>query len=1563
MKNLLLALCFFIATFGFQAAQAQFTVDGPATICTGSPVTLTATNCGGTLKWSTGETTASITVSPAVTTTYYVTCTVGNASTTGSLSPIVVPGLQLNSNVGNCFIDQSILSVSGVPSGSNLRWEKDGILIPGAGGNSYTATQSGTYSVKSDIASSAWTWQNLLPDGEDFNDIFFATDFIGVAVGNYGKIVRTTDGGQTWTKIAANASYDFTSLHFVSGTTGWLVTNGGQLLKTTDAGLTWNQYYLGGSYYRFNEVFFTDLDHGWITDGNSGSIIRTTDGGVAWQSFSTGIVGLTGVHFTDNNNGWAVGFTIKKTTDGGVTWNTVNYGNSGSLKDVFFVDPSRGWIVGSNSIIYKTTDGGSNWTSLSSSFPPFTNFTTVFFTDQNNGMLLAWNGIYKSSNGGNSWNLTEAPAIGAQAVFMRSPNRAWVAGLFGRLLTGYAGSSAYAWKITRGEGVGADQTYSGSFPALDFVNADYGWAANGRSFLMRTTNGGRIWTNTSLKDIYDVDFVDVNTGFAAAKGTLTPATSLYKSTDGGNSWNPVYTFPGSDGASIQFLNSNVGWAVANYNNPNVYRTTNGGNTWSTTSPGFSVTKLFFLDASNGWVGGADGKVAKTTDGGVTWTNVNAGTESANFYIDRIYFKDSNIGWITGSKTRRTTNGGLTWSDNVVGGYSVSVPFSSISFYDADHGFALSLWRNPNGGVYYFKTSDGGLTWTQQVLPSSISFGRLVLNDAANGWVTSGQGAIMHYAAPTATCAASLALQQSPPAPMVTASTHNALCEGESITLTASGCPDALSWSDGSVGATITVTPYASTTYTASCGGSNGCKGATYTGVAVTPKIRLDTASAAPCNRPVFSASNYFPSMDVIWKKDGTILPNTNGPPGRLESQGAGTYTAESGATGAWAPQLGAYSPGTFTDVTFATPLVGFAVSGQGTILKTSDGGVNWKTMPSGTTNPFERIETANEQVAWALNTSSTLFKTTDGGNSWKQQKIGSQSTTIEVSFASTEVGWAVSHNEVFHTTDGGTTWALQLSGSFSAIQAINSTTAWVIGGQGLVMKTTDGGATWNNVEVGIPPNQYVFLQDLTFSGAFHGWIIGSNNVVLHTSDGGSSWEAQSLPLTGYSNFTQIQFADNDHGWIKIEYGNMLKTVDGGQNWTKLPALYEAGFSGASRFFMGDANLGVLAGNGFLARTVDGAATWQNTGNGLLAKLVDIQFVNNEKGFAIGADGLLLSTTNGGRNWTIRRLSYGLYSNSIQVYFADELHGWIIGNENVMLRTNDGGVSWIQQSLPNGANNFYKIYFVSPLVGWAVGSYPGKVYKTADGGVSWTLQNTPANDGVWQSLFFVDANQGWVIGGNGSIIATSNGGATWTAQNSGVNKYLTSVYFTDSTNGWIVSPNLAGLLHTIDGGITWTNVSLGQNNFGFPYQVQFLNENEGFARTSGLVYATKDGGNTWQKSYPYEYGGNMYFTDLNHGWVVGNNGILSYHPAAAPCPSAPIVVQPQSIAPLSTLNSGNWDTPSVWSCGLVPTILDNVRINVEHTITLPDDYAAKAKSVDLRGQIQYNANANLQMGQD
>lgn len=65
---------------------------------------------------------------------------------------------------------------------------------------------------------------------------------------------------------------------------------------------------------------------------------------------------------------------------------------------------------------------------------------------------------------------------------------------------------------------------------------------------------------------------------------------------------------------------------------------------------------------------------------------------------------------------------------------------------------------------------------------------------------------------------------------------------------------------------------------------------------------------------------------------------------------------------------------------------------------------------------------------------------------------------------------------------------------------------------------------------------------------------------------------------------------------------------------------------------------------------------------------------------------------------------------------------------------------------------------------------------------------------------------------------------------------------------------------------------------------------------------------------------------------------------------------------ATIATGNWDIPTNWSCGSIPTVLDPVRISDSHTIYLPANYGAKSKSIELLGNIQQDSNTNLQIGQ-
>jgi hypothetical protein len=114
--------------------------------------------------------------------------------------------------------------------------------------------------------------------------IYFTDPLTGYAVGgnpvsgsNDGFIVKTVDGGISWSVIKNGIKYALRSIYFIDFYTGFAVGDAGTFFNTTDAGVTWNQHECLTSN-RFNSVCFTNSTTGFVAGGN-GTILKTTNGG------------------------------------------------------------------------------------------------------------------------------------------------------------------------------------------------------------------------------------------------------------------------------------------------------------------------------------------------------------------------------------------------------------------------------------------------------------------------------------------------------------------------------------------------------------------------------------------------------------------------------------------------------------------------------------------------------------------------------------------------------------------------------------------------------------------------------------------------------------------------------------------------------------------------------------------------------------------------------------------------------------------------------------------------------------------------------------------------------------------------------------------------------------------------------------------------------------------------------------------------------------------------------------------------------------------------------------
>jgi photosystem II stability/assembly factor-like uncharacterized protein len=143
----------------------------------------------------------------------------------------------------------------------------------------------------------------------------------GTAVGSWGTILRTTNGGANWVTQTSGTTIGLFGICFTDVNTGTTVGPFGTILCTTNGGANWIVQ-TSGTTNNLSGVYFTDMNTG-IAVGDTGTILRTTNGGASWITQTSGTTkDLFGVSFTDANNGTAVGWdgTILRTTNGGATF-------------------------------------------------------------------------------------------------------------------------------------------------------------------------------------------------------------------------------------------------------------------------------------------------------------------------------------------------------------------------------------------------------------------------------------------------------------------------------------------------------------------------------------------------------------------------------------------------------------------------------------------------------------------------------------------------------------------------------------------------------------------------------------------------------------------------------------------------------------------------------------------------------------------------------------------------------------------------------------------------------------------------------------------------------------------------------------------------------------------------------------------------------------------------------------------------------------------------------------------------------------------------------------------
>jgi photosystem II stability/assembly factor-like uncharacterized protein len=338
---------------------------------------------------------------------------------------------------------------------------------------------------------------------------------------------------------------------------------------------------------------------------------------------------------------------------------------------------------------------------------------------------------------------------------------------------------------------------------------------------------------------------------------------------------------------------------------------------------------------------------------------------------------------------------------------------------------------------------------------------------------------------------------------------------------------------------------------------------------------------------------------------------------------------------------------------------------------------NWKVLKYGAEidKNLRAVHFVDSMTGWAAGDAGAVYRTTDGGRDWKPLPTGSAADINFIYFIDWNRGWmlgksggktgdeAEGENILFITTNGGRSWTYRSLPNVTSLYFTDAKTGWAVGRNSTLLKTTDGGMEWSKVKgieraVGPPiesSNYNLGFTDIHFTDAQHGWLIG-----------------------------------NFYGRGRSQICGVFATSDGGATWRRIPVLIQSknnsgrltpGLLHSAHFT--DANTGSIAGEMydgearffFALHTRDGGRTWS------LFRIPSrathsSQFLDPARGwtssFAPRAGGeeaavydtTMLRTDNGGLSWRKDIIARGLRIHS--VFFLSPTKGWAVGDRGMIL---------------------------------------------------------------------------------------------------------------------------------------------------------------------------------------------------------------------------------------------------------------------------------------------------------
>lgn len=439
-----------------------------------------------------------------------------------------------------------------------------------------------------------------VPSNFGYPYIFTGIDFpanqntIGFAAGESltyngnGIVVKTTNGGNTWTQMWTGSGMGIEGSSFVDVNNGFIAgwpkfaQGWSGFGKTTDGGVTWTSHLVSNDIYFFTDVVFKDPSNGIIVGQTnfSAGVWTTNNGGTTWFP-GTGIAGVPyGACYVSGDTYFLVDNAghIQKSTNNGSSWTTV-FSQPGVLfTGIDFFNDDIGMASGDDGVIVKTNDGGDTWTLQIVGDDIWRDF--AWETGDNVFVCGTPEIVGESTNGGMTWQNSYPQSTGQSALYeiiFTADGHGFICGSSGLLLRRNpscgAGFSTNTTEVCTGDSVlFTDQSwgnvtmynwwFEGGTPSTSNYPDPLVVYNNAGAFDVRLIASNPWWTDTLVMPNYITVTLSPVAPEISADGYL-----LTSNTAEGNQWfRNGYAIPGATSQTYEVIQSGNYWDVVTTGN-------------------------------------------------------------------------------------------------------------------------------------------------------------------------------------------------------------------------------------------------------------------------------------------------------------------------------------------------------------------------------------------------------------------------------------------------------------------------------------------------------------------------------------------------------------------------------------------------------------------------------------------------------------------------------------------------------------------------------------------------------------------------------------------------------------------------------------------------------------------------------------------------------------------------------------------------------------------------------------------------------------------------------------